>query len=146
MRHSRSSLFLMELILAILFFSLSSAVCIQLFAKSHTLGRQTVKQNQSLIHTQNLAESFLVSDGSLSHISTFFPLCVWNQEDNVLTLYFDSNWNPTEEKNAVFMARLEESKPESDGLLIADIMVVECSTANEPLYKLQVKKHIPNRK
>ena len=34
--HSGSSLFLMELILAILFFSVASAVCVQLFARAHT--------------------------------------------------------------------------------------------------------------
>ena len=32
--NTRSSLFLMELILAILFFSLASAVCLRMFAKS----------------------------------------------------------------------------------------------------------------
>lgn len=35
-----SSLFLMELILSILFFSIASAVCIQLFVKSHLLSEQ----------------------------------------------------------------------------------------------------------
>lgn len=36
----KSSLFLLELILAILFFSIASAVCVQLFVKSHLLSRQ----------------------------------------------------------------------------------------------------------
>ena len=36
MNRSKTSLFLMELIIAILFFSLSCAVCIQLFFKAHT--------------------------------------------------------------------------------------------------------------
>jgi len=36
----KSSLFLLELILAILFFSIASAVCVQLFVKSHLLSKQ----------------------------------------------------------------------------------------------------------
>ena len=37
----RSSLFLLELIIAILFFSLTSAVCVQFFARAHRISRQT---------------------------------------------------------------------------------------------------------
>ena len=37
----RSSLFLLELIIAILFFSLTSAVCVQFFARAHQISRQT---------------------------------------------------------------------------------------------------------
>lgn len=36
----KSSLFLLELIMAILFFSIASAICVQLFVKSHLLSKQ----------------------------------------------------------------------------------------------------------
>lgn len=51
------------MIIAILFFSLASAVCIQLFAKSHLLSTQTVNQNHAVIQAQNLAESYLALEG-----------------------------------------------------------------------------------
>ena len=35
----RSSLFLLELMIAILFFCLASAVCVQIFVKAHTISR-----------------------------------------------------------------------------------------------------------
>ena len=41
----RSSLFLLELIIAILFFSLTSAVCVQFFARAHQISRQTQELN-----------------------------------------------------------------------------------------------------
>lgn len=59
MKTSKSSLFLMELIIAILFFALASAVCIQLFAKAHLLGQTTMEENHSLLMTQNMSEIFL---------------------------------------------------------------------------------------
>ena len=37
----RSSLFLLELMIAILFFCLASAVCVQIFVKAHTISRET---------------------------------------------------------------------------------------------------------
>ena len=41
---SRSGLLLMEIIIAILFFSLASAICLQLFVKAHNLGQDTQEQ------------------------------------------------------------------------------------------------------
>ena len=59
MKSSKSSLFLMELIIAILFFSLASAVCIQLFVKSHLLGKTTTEANHALLMCQNFSEIYL---------------------------------------------------------------------------------------
>ena len=44
----RSSLFLLELIIAILFFSLTSAVCVQIFVRAHLISRQTQELNTAL--------------------------------------------------------------------------------------------------
>ena len=44
----RSSLFLLELIIAILFFSLTSAVCVQIFVRAHLISRQTQELNMAL--------------------------------------------------------------------------------------------------
>ena len=52
----RSSLFLMELMIAILFFSLASAVCVQLFVKSHLLTREAADLNQAVSQAQSAAE------------------------------------------------------------------------------------------
>lgn len=59
MKSSKSSLFLMELIIAILFFALASAVCIQLFVKSHLLGKTTTAENKALLMCQNFSEIYL---------------------------------------------------------------------------------------
>lgn len=59
MRHktnTRSSLFLMELIIAILFFSLASAVCLRMFAKSHQLSTDASARNKAVNQTVNVAE------------------------------------------------------------------------------------------
>lgn len=71
MRHSRSSLFLMELIMAILFFSLTSAVCIRLFVRAHTISQDTINQNHAMAQAQSLAEAWLAAEGDASGLTAF---------------------------------------------------------------------------
>ena len=58
MNSSKSSLFLMELILSILFFSLASAVCVQLFVKSHLINRQSTDMTNAVNLSQDVAEIY----------------------------------------------------------------------------------------
>ena len=51
---SKSSLFLIELILAIFFFIIAMAVCLQLFVKAHTLSNDTISMNHAVLWTQNI--------------------------------------------------------------------------------------------
>lgn len=143
MKHSHSTLFLMELIIAILFFSLASTVCIQLFAKSHLLSKQTVNENYAVTHTQNLAESFLATDGDLAQMQGLFPDALKNE--NTLTLYFNNDWNPCDKDLAQFVATLEAS---SDGSLCeADITISPCNkTEEKALYSLHILHHIKERR
>ena len=63
----RSSLFLLELIIAILFFSLTSAVCVQFFARAHRISRQTQELNAALEKVSGCTEIFL-SGGDFTDI------------------------------------------------------------------------------
>lgn len=104
MKSSKSSLFLMELIISILFFSIASAVCIQLFAKAHLLDLKTNRQNQTVIWTQNLASLWQTSGGELSDV--YKRLQEDNQASdasilltntgNTLRLFFDNDFSLTD--------------------------------------------------
>ena len=71
-RAKSSSLFLLELILAILFFSIASAVCVQFFVKSHLLSRDAKALNSSVTEVFNAAELLDVSDGISSSLDLRF--------------------------------------------------------------------------
>ena len=58
MNKSRSALFLMELIIVIFFFSLTSAVCLNVFAKAHIIGRDTRQLNDAVLFAKNAGELF----------------------------------------------------------------------------------------
>lgn len=52
-RKSSSSLFLMELIIVLFFFLLTAAICIQVFARAHSISRSSLE----LSHAQSLCAS-----------------------------------------------------------------------------------------
>ena len=56
-RARTSSLFLMDLILAILFFSITSAVCVQFFVKSHILSQESKALTLAVNECSAIAET-----------------------------------------------------------------------------------------
>ena len=69
---SRSGLFLMEIILAILAFSVVSAICLQLFVKAHNLGQDTKDLDMAVREASSIASIINQSESpmelSLIHI------------------------------------------------------------------------------
>lgn len=63
-RARSSSLFLMELILAILFFSVASGVCVQFFVRSHLLSRDSEALNHAVNECAGIAETVCTTDGA----------------------------------------------------------------------------------
>jgi Tfp pilus assembly protein PilV len=146
MKHSRSSLFLMEMIIAILFFSLASAVCIQLFTRSHLLSTQTVNQNHAVIQAQNLAESYLSLEGNVAAMQDLFSPSELTDE-NTLRLAFDSSWNLCADGDSTrFLAELHHTPAGENGIMEAVITVYDISAPESPVYTLSVMHHTAERR
>lgn len=145
MKHSRSSLFLMELMIAILFFALAGTICIQLFVKSHLISKESVNQNHAVTHAQNLAEGYLGLDGDITALSGLFPLSQVDNDNMRITLSFDKNWRAVSGDGAVYTAVLRDNGYSPDtGLASADITVTDTSAGYE-IYSLHIEHHIPER-
>ena len=71
--NTRSSLFLIELIIAILFFSLGSAVCVQAFVKAHTLTAQAQDLSFASSTVSSAASAVRYTGGSLDGLQAYFP-------------------------------------------------------------------------
>lgn len=146
MKHSKSALVLMELIIVILFFSLASTVCIQLFTKSHLLSKQTVNENHAVIHTQNLAECFLATEGDIAQMKSLLMTSSPDTSEDSVSLFFDEEWQECSEENASYYASLM-IHPEDAGLIAADITVAAYTSKDaDPIYSLTVVHHIPERR
>ncbi len=134
MKHSKSSLFLMELIIALLFFSLASTVCIRLFVKAHALSAQTVDQNYAVNYAQNMAEAFTGCNGDLHTLQTLLSGSLLTEDGRHLSL----------EENGYRTDLTCNMPPESGSTLSAEIHVSRLDNADVPLYTLHVDLHIPH--
>ena len=120
--NSRLSLFLMELIVAIMFFSLSAAVCVRLFASAHLLSDSTECMTNATIWAQNLAEAFEDTKGNLNDIAKLFPYGYVtydtndaSMKDGAILLYFDDKWNALDSlAGASFVAYLNTVTEDAD--------------------------------
>lgn len=87
----------MEIIIAILFFSLASAVCLRLFAGAHKMSDQDKNLNNAILWSQNLSESFYGCSGKLLMIKNLYPTAFLSngekETDGTIILFFDENWD-----------------------------------------------------
>ena len=120
-RHNNtSSLFLLELILAVLFFSVASALCIQIFTKAHLMSQDARDLNFAV----SMAEQ--MSDGTLQDAAA----------------YYDSSYASCEKADAVYVLTVHY-EPE-DTLLKAHISM-DTVADNRNIYTLDVTKHRQRR-
>lgn len=132
MKHSKSGLFLMELIIVLLFFSLASTVCVRLFVKSGTLSEDTVDLTYAVSQAQNLAEAYLACDGDIIQVHFLFPKSEIIEDD--LLVVEDDGYTST----------ISFSPEDKNGLIHGDIVIY--NAAEEELYSLQVVHYIPERR
>lgn len=129
--NSGSSLFLMEMIIALLFLSLSCAACIQIFAAARADRIQAEQLNQIQALTTSVGEALEGSDGSLDELLALLP--DGSQKSNVLTWYYDSSWQSCPEKNAAYAMTFttDDSSSEKTGQL-----TFRQTSDNRELYKI----------
>ena len=84
---SKSSLFLIELIIAIFFFLLASAVCVQLFAFAHLKSEESIHRNLAVLQAQTIAEQFRNEKGD---VDMLLQTAIFDGSDGVYTCYFDT--------------------------------------------------------
>ena len=124
-RHNNiSSLFLLELILAVLFFSVASALCIQIFTKAHLMSQDARDLNFAVNEVSSMAEQ--MPDDSLQDAAA----------------YYNSSYASCEKADAVYVLTVHY-EPE-DTLLKAHISM-DTIADNRNIYTLDVTKHRQRR-
>lgn len=151
-RARSSSLFLMELILAILFFSITSAVCVQFFVKSHVLSQQSQALNHAVNECSAVAEISRSSSGlndTLTQIQEMYPssssLSDASLSDTGLTeedmsLYYDKNFTSCPKEDHAYELKIHFT--EKDHMLTADMTV---ESDSDIIYTLKTVNHLPRR-
>ena len=127
--NSKTSLFLMELIIVILFFSIASVVCVQLFVNAYNTNTVTKESSQATLIIQNLAEGYLGTDGDIESMVPLYDSAVY--ENGSLVLFYDNEWNTlSDSASASYTARISSSGSAGSGETAGGIMktaVIEVS-------------------
>lgn len=133
-RHnSGTSLFLMEMILALLFLSLSSAACIQIFAAARKSRLQAEQWNQIQALTTSVGEVLEGTDGTDEQILSLLPGGI--KKDTSLIWYYNRNWQSCSSGEAACEMILEtDISSEKSG----ELSFRQLSNGNE-LYRITLR-------
>jgi len=131
---SKSGLFLMELIIVILFFSVSAAICMRIFGTAKIKSDYSRDLSNSSVYAQSCAEAYKAYDADLENTAEAME---GKFDDNTLTVYYDFDWNITNSKeSAKYILTLDKTK-DSDIKTTGKITVKKAN--GDSLFKLTVK-------
>lgn len=134
----RSTIFLMELIMAILIFSLAATVCVQVFVKSHIIEKDSNQLSNAVFASVSVAEIIRSSDDYDSVLFTQYPFML--RSNDTYSIFYDNNWTVTYESNAKYCLKISFSKV--DGMIDA---IIRCNNldSSSTIYELKIKKYQP---
>lgn len=119
----------MELIIAIAFFSLASAFCVQFFAKAHMTGQKSAQLSLAGMIAQNTAESFKSMSGQE------IERLIEGQDTFVLTEYYNDSGQRLQGEAGSYRIEIQFAA-EAQSLYTADIKVYD-SAGSHPLYSIK---------
>ena len=139
--------FFLEMILVILFFSVSVTVTAQLFVSAAAKAGQSRDLSAALLQAQNLAEQVrgISSPDELPAMLSVSPRLAGNGSAKLYRLEYDKDWHPTE-KNPNFTVEVSLNKTGSgSGTLVeADIEVLRNQSGGAArLVSLHPAKYFP---
>ena len=137
----KTGLLLMELIIAILFFSLAATICIQLFVKSHMISERSIALNHSILLAQNTAEIFYATNGDPEKMASLLGCgessgtAAIADSDNAstLTLFYTDKFDcldPAEAASAVFQQTILLYADSDPALITCHIVISELSSGD----------------
>lgn len=133
--NSGSKLFLTELMIAIFFFAVISAICIQAFSEAHRRSMESEELTQSINVVSNTAEYFMVWNGAIESWQEVFPEGSWEADE--FQMEFDKSFTPVPADGEYL---LQMKLGEKDSLKTADIAVKKSKTGRI-VYQLEVVAH-----
>ena len=139
---SRSGLFLMEIILAILAFSVVSAICLQLFVKAHNLGQDTKDLDMAVREASSIASIINQSESPMEVLKTLYPDSKIDESSRSAILYYDQAYQPCSSDLSVYQIHISSSPIETTAYIIS----VRKDNDSSKIYTLEVtayQQYIP---
>ena len=99
---SKTSLFFIEFMIALAFFSVAAAICVSIFVSSHLQSKYSEDLSWAAIATQNAAEVYKAVDGDISRMATVFRGDV-DAYERTLTVRFNQAGDMIREGEAYYL-------------------------------------------
>lgn len=132
---SKTGLFLMEIIIMLLFFTLCAAVCMRMFAAAQVNSDYSRDLSEASLRAQSVAECYKAAEGDLGATAELLGLGQDALAGETLTIYYDPAWEPGESREeAAYTLTADLEK----GAQTAEISVVK-SGEEEALFAIEVK-------
>lgn len=155
-RARSSSLFLMELILAILFFSVASAVCVEFFVKSHLMSMESEALTHAVNECSGVAEILCTSDSLAEGIELLrgqypegdYPEISGTEGEERIEafLYYDDENLPCGQDSAAYvMAVCLTQEAQMVEISVEMLRSDETEGQEKSIYQLDTRRHIARR-
>lgn len=134
-RHPKSSLFLMEIMINILFFAVLVTICLQLFFKAHNLSEDTTALHHAVTACTSIAEVYQSNPNCKEVIMMVYPDAI--ALDSTILIYFNESYQPCNEAESSYRAILDHTNS-------SNVNITFYSQDNgEILYSLMVSSYMP---
>lgn len=135
-RSQKSSLFLLEIMLNLLFFVILVTICLHLFLKAHHLSKDTTLLHRAVTVCTSVAEVCQSSLGETDIFQTIYPEALF-LNDTIL-IYFDSNFTACSEFESIYRVFLSENK-ETGSITIRFLRKNDTNV----IYELEASSYVP---
>ena len=140
-RTPKSGLFLLEMVILILFFSIASAICVNLFVKEHVLSTQSRDLGTAVQQVQTVAETYKAVNGDTSQMTQLLALA--EEDGGKLALYYNKEWQIQQDSNdAVYTLTVVPVSNQGEDIVGAKIAVIKNDDKTEEIFVVDVKKYI----
>lgn len=123
---SRSTLFLMEQLLAILVFAICAAACVKIFVGSYIIASESKDMNKALLIAESAAECYKAAAGDVGEAAAILDGNVSAAAKGyVITVYYNKQWQECEEDQAAYVMRLTSPNAPENAVapVVGDISV-----------------------
>lgn len=136
----RSTAFLTELLIVILFFSVASAVTIRMFAAAHDTSAQSERLHSAVIEAQSVAEVLRVEKDATAALAFLYGNVT--QQDELFVVQFDKSWQPVSSEGAYVLSVAQEDIAQAGGDMLT--FEIHIATAQgETIYRLETGSYTP---
>ena len=130
---TKTGLFLIELVLALLLFALCASICTQLFTAARQKARDSQALSKSVQLATSAAECYKAARGDIDAVSA-----MWQRENygGVISISYDKDWRETEGEASYVMT----IKDLGDGVAEVEIISIRLADKQEhSVYSMDVK-------